>query len=410
MNKLNIGLFGFGCVGQGLYQVLKQSQSIDASISKICIKNPYKDRIIEARFFTDNKWDILNDPTINVVVELIDNADEAFLIVSEALKRGKAVVTANKKMLAEHFSVLYKLQQDHKVPLLYEGSVCGAIPILRALETYYTNDIIESVEGIFNGTTNYILTKTATENLSYADALKGAQLLGFAETNPKLDVEAYDPKYKLTILLAHAFGLVVPPDKVLNYGIQYLSRQDTTYALENDYTIKLLARAYKTNNGIAAFVLPRLVKQDNPFTTVSNEFNAVQVNAAYSDLQLLKGKGAGSLPTAAAVLSDITALASYYQYGYGKLKNTNIKLDTEELLTIYLRYKDNAIFELLRFHTVEQQYISKDFNYIIGSVSIDDLLNANLNDQSDLFVAEVELQSNVSANQIKTNDRFVSIH
>src|SRR5688572_22872765 len=197
--NLKLGVFGFGCVGQGLYHVLHETHGVKAEIKKICVKNRTKQRPIPETFFTFNKEEILNDPEIDVVIELIDDAKAAFEIVKTALEHGKAVVTANKKMLAENLQEIYNLQKKHGKPVLYEGAVCGSIPILRNLEEYYDNDLISSIEGIFNGSTNYILTKVFEEKKSYADALKKAQELGFAESDPSLDVKGYDPKYKLEI-------------------------------------------------------------------------------------------------------------------------------------------------------------------------------------------------------------------
>ncbi|MES2622549.1 MAG: homoserine dehydrogenase [Bacteroidota bacterium] len=233
--KLRLGVFGFGVVGQGLYDVLHKTKGINAEVVKICVKHKDKQRPIPANYFTYDKNDILNDDSLDVVVELIDNADEAFDIVVAALKKGKAVVSANKKMIAEHLREFYDLQQQHNVSLLYEAAVCGGIPIIRNLEEYYDNDLLESLEGICNGTTNYILTKTSDEGLTYEEALKQAQDLGFAESNPTLDVKGYDAKFKLTILVNHTFGLFVKPEDIFNFGIQNLSVADSTYAKEKAY-------------------------------------------------------------------------------------------------------------------------------------------------------------------------------
>src|SRR5690606_9373667 len=183
--NLKLGLFGFGCVGQGLYHVLEETQGVKAEIKKICVKTKNKSRPLSEDLFTFSQEEILNDPEIDVVVELIDDAAAAFDIVKASLLKGKAVVTANKKMLAEHLEELYQLQKQTGKPLLYEGAVCGSIPILRNLEEYYDNDLISSIEGIFNGSTNYILTKVFEENKSYPDALAKAQELGFAESDPR---------------------------------------------------------------------------------------------------------------------------------------------------------------------------------------------------------------------------------
>jgi homoserine dehydrogenase len=171
--KLKLGLFGFGCVGQGLYHVLHETHGgVQAEIKKICVKNKNKERILPEKFFTFDKHEILNDPEIDVVVELIDDATAAYEIVKTSLQKGKAVVTANKKMLAEHLEEIYHLQKKYNKPVIYEGAVCGSIPILRNLEEYYDNDLISSIDGIFNGSTNFILTKVFEEKKSYADALK----------------------------------------------------------------------------------------------------------------------------------------------------------------------------------------------------------------------------------------------
>jgi len=193
--KLKIGLFGFGCVGQGLYHVLNNSTGFKASLECIVVKDKNKPRPLASELISYNKWDVLDNEDISVVVELIDDAEEAFEIVSEAMRRGKHVVTANKKMLALHLNELYALQNKFKVSLLYEAAACGSIPIIRTLEEYFDNEDLKRVTGIFNGTTNFILTQTINERISYPDALLLSQEKGFAESDPTNDVEGYDPKY-----------------------------------------------------------------------------------------------------------------------------------------------------------------------------------------------------------------------
>ena len=388
--KIKIGLFGFGCVGQGLYDVLSKTSGIKAQIIKICVKDKNKKRSIGQSNFTFDKNELLDDESINVIVELIDNADEAFEIVSAALKRGKAVVTANKKMLAEHFEELYNLQLKYKVPLLYEASVCASIPIIRTLEEYYDNDLLDSIEGIFNGTTNYILTKTIQDNKTYEEVLKDAQKLGFAESNPKLDVEGFDPKFKLCILIAHAFGIFVKPEEILNYGIHQLNENDIRYAKEKGYKIRLIAHASKKGKKIFGKVLPQFVDAESPFYSVNNEYNAVQIEAAFADKQLFKGKGAGSYPTAAAVLSDISALTYNYRYEYKKVRqNGHFKLEDDEQIRIYLRYTDKNILDEILFSEIEERYKSNGYSYVVGTTFISQLLKANLNEQNDIFIAEL---------------------
>lgn len=389
--KLKLGLFGFGVVGQGLYDVLHKTKGINAEVAKICVKHQGKSRPISADYFTFDKNEILNDDSLDVVVELIDNADEAFEIVSAALKKGKAVVSANKKMIAEHLDELYALQQKHNVSLLYEASVCGGIPIIRNLEEYYDNDLLDSLEGICNGTTNYILTKTSDEGLSYEEALKQAQQLGFAESNPTLDVKGYDAKFKLTILVNHTFGLFVKPEDIFNFGIQNLSFADSTYAKEKGYKIKLIAHTYRIDNKVVAYVIPKFIQPHDWFYDVRNEFNAVQLGAAFSDKQFFLGKGAGGHPTGSAVLSDISALSYNYRYEYKKVKqNGVIPFSNDHDLNLYIRFADEKILDELGVHDISQRFTSNETKYVIGKVKLSKLLAAKLNDRSDVFVAKAE--------------------
>ncbi len=389
--KLKIGLFGFGVVGQGLYEVLHKTKGINAEVVKICVKHQHKPRPLAAEHFTYNKEDILNDSTLDVVVELIDNAAEAFEIVSEALMKGKAVVSANKKMIAEHLEELYALQKKHNVPFLYEASVCGSIPIIRNLEEYYDNDLLDSVEGICNGTTNYILTKTSEGGLSYESALQQAQQLGFAESNPTLDVKGFDAKFKLLILLNHTFGVFVKPDDIFNFGIQNLSVADSTYAREKGYKIKLIAHTYRTQNKVVAYVIPKFIKPHDLFYDVRNEFNAVQLGAAFSDKQFFLGKGAGSFPTGSAVLSDVAALSYNYRYEYKKIsQNGELPFSNDHDLTLYIRYANDAILDELGVHDVTRRFWSPETKYVIGKVKLSALIAAQLNDRIDVFIAKVD--------------------
>src|SRR5882762_8783323 len=209
--QLTIGLFGFGVVGEGLYKVLQQTPSLKASIKKVCIKNPGKKRDAPAALFTTDRDEILNDPSINVVVEVINESGPAFEIVSTALKNGKSVVSASKKMIAEHLPELLQLQKETGESFLYESAACASIPVIRNLEEYYDNDLLHGISGIVNGSTNYILTKVSEDKISFEEALLQAQCEGFAESNPALDIEGTDAVNKLTILLAHAYGIVTPP-------------------------------------------------------------------------------------------------------------------------------------------------------------------------------------------------------
>jgi homoserine dehydrogenase len=369
---LNIGLFGFGCVGYGLYEVLEKTPTLQTSIKKICVKHAEKERVIPKDHFTFDKYELLNDDDINVIVELIDDADAAFEIVSYALKHGKAVVTANKKMLAEHLEELLELQAKHDVPLLYEAACCASIPIIRNLEEYYDNDLLESIEGIINGSTNYILTKTSDEGIGYSEALANAQELGYAESNPILDTGGYDAKYKLIILILHAFGIKTKPDQIFNLGIDRLGELELNYAREKSLKIKLIAQAYKTDNGeIAAFVIPTFVSKTDKLFTVDDVFNGIITKTAFADTQFFVGKGAGAYPTASAVLSDISALSYDYRYEYKKLNNIETIRSYENLYArILLRHNtvDHDKIEQY-FEEIHEKYTNQSIGYVIGILS-----------------------------------------
>lgn len=377
--NLKLGLFGFGCVGQGLYHVLHETHGVKAEIKKICVKNKHKARPIPDHFFTYDRTEILNDPEIDIVVELIDDAAVAFEIVKTALAHGKAVVTANKKMLAEHLEEIYTLQLKYGKPVLYEGAVCGSIPILRNLEEYYDNDLISSIEGIFNGSTNYILTKVFEEKKSYDEALKQAQELGFAESDPSLDVKGYDPKYKLVVAIAHTFGLFVKPEDVINIGIDRISDVDLKFARENNYTIKLIARAFKNNGKVYGFVAPQFIENTNPLASVRNEFNAVQVRGAFAETQLFIGKGAGSYPTGSAVLSDISALSYDYAYEYKKhLQDTDLQFSNDLLIEAFISFDEHDKVSISDFHEFKSGYAAQGKQYMTGQISLKRLHSLSL--------------------------------
>ncbi len=372
--KLKLGLFGFGCVGQGLYHVLHETQGVKAEIKKVCVKNRNKARPVPDSFFKFDRTEILDDPDIDIVVELIDDASAAFDILKEALLKGKAVVTANKKMLAEHLEEIYELQKRTGRPVLYEGSVCGSIPIIRNLEEYYDNDLIQSIEGIFNGSTNYILTKVFDEKKSYHEALQQAQELGFAESDPTLDVKAYDPKYKLVIAIAHTFGVFVKPEDVINIGIDRISELDLKFARDKGYTIKLVARAFRHGNKVFGFVAPQFVVTTNPLASVRNEYNAVQVQGAFAEKQIFIGKGAGSYPTGSAVLSDISALTYQYAYEYKKLQQTHDVEFSNDLLTdVFVSFEDGINIGVSDFIEFMSGYASHGKHYLAGKVGLETL-------------------------------------
>lgn len=370
--KLKIGMFGYGCVGQGLHDVLNSSKGFKADIVRICVKDQKKKRRIPMEYFTFEKEDILNDPSINLVVELIDDADAAFGIVTTAMKNGKNVVTANKVMVARHFRELVQLQEKYRVSLLYEASAGASIPIIRNLEEYYDNELLYSLRGILNGTTNYVLTLMHNQGVDYNVALNEAREKGFAESDPTLDVEGWDAKYKLCIITGHAYGLFLDPDEVFHYGINHISRFDIQYAREKGFKIKLVPYVGKTSDStITSFVLPRFISSDKYLYNVDYEYNGVITEAAFADKQFFSGKGAGGHATGSAVLSDISANSYGYRYEYKKYQQGTVSYYTRDhKIEIYLRYKNENDRDLFGFEEVSEYFSGKLYKYAIGIVNL----------------------------------------
>ena len=373
--QLTIGLFGFGVVGEGLYKVLQQTPSLKASIKKVCIKNPNKKRDAPAALFTTDREIILNDPEINVIVEVINESGPAFEIVSRALKSGKSVVSASKKMLAEHLPELLQLQKETNASLLYEAAACASIPVIRNLEEYYDNDLLHSIKAIVNGSTNFILTKMFEEKLEFQEALLLAQRLGFAESDPSLDVEGYDAVNKWAFLLTHAYGIVEPISNIVFSGIDHIQAGDAEVAREKHYDIKLVAQAKKLANGkVAAFVLPQFIKQDDHLAFVKNEFNGVVIESGFADKQFFYGKGAGSFPTASAVLSDLSALRYEYKYEYKKLyHHTPHELTDDFYVRAYLSFDDLKNIPKEKFQSIEEWHADNDRKYLVGVIHFQDI-------------------------------------
>ena len=371
--KLNIGLFGFGTVGRGLYDVLKRIGSKNVEIKRICVRNINKERGVDAQF-TDSPDDIFNDPNINFIVELIDDADAAYDIVKRALKMELPVVSGNKKMLAHHIEELIELQARYNVALLYDASACGSIPVIRNLEEYYDNDLLTSVKGILNGSSNFILSKIFNEKMSYSDALKLAQDLGFAESNPTLDIDGWDSLFTLIIITIHAFGLYVPPQDIFTFGISNMNDDDIRFANEKERRFKLVAHVEKIGSNLIMSVMPQLISRNKYIYSVEDEFNGVVIKGLFYDKQFMFGRGAGGYPTGSAVLSDITACLYDYKYEYKKRNDSQLpEYTTDHSFRVYYRYQDYADLDLLKFESVSENYISDDYKYVVGRVSLGEL-------------------------------------
>ena len=315
---IKLGLLGLGVVGSGTIEILRNNREqitnqLGASleVSKVLVRDVAKARSVsvEGLQLTQDPNDILEDPEIDIVVEVMGGVEMARQYITQALKNKKHVVTANKDLMAQHGTELLQLAEETKSGLYYEASVGGGIPIIRPLKHSLSANEIQSVMGIINGTTNYILTQMSVGKKEFADALKEAQEKGFAEQDPSSDLQGRDAAYKLAILSRLAFHGNVSVDQIYTESIENITLRDIQYAEDLGYVIKLLAIAEKNNGSLALRVHPTLVHKYHPLASVSNEFNAIWVNGDAVGEVMFYGRGAGSLPTGSAIVSDIIGIA-----------------------------------------------------------------------------------------------------
>ena len=372
-----IGLFGFGTVGESLYHVLHNTPSLRTEIVKVAILHPEKTRNAPTHLFTTAADELLQDESINTIIELIDDADAAFYIVSKALRSGKAVVSANKKMIATHLEELLQIQQETGTPFLYEAAACASIPVIRNLEEYYDNDLLQGIQGIVNGSTNYILTKVSRDGISFDEALEAAQEAGFAESDPSLDVNGTDAANKLSILLAHAYGIIASPHELVYTGIQNLHPCDAVIAKEKRWEIKLVAGARKLPTGkVAAYVLPQFIPSTHLLHTVRDEYNGVVIESGFAEQQFFYGKGAGGVATASAVLSDLSALRYGYRYEYKKRYHQKpAQLSNDFFVRVYVSF--DGLFQVPHelFDRIEEWTSNDKRCAVVGIVHFSKLQN-----------------------------------
>ena len=374
--QINIGLFGFGTVGKGLYDVLKKIQPENVSIVKVCVRNVAKHSAEAPELeFTSNADDIFTDTRINFIVELIDDAEAAYGIVKRALQAKIPVVSGNKKMLARHIQEMIQLQRDNDTALLYDASACGSIPVIRNLEEYYDNDLLISVKGILNGSSNFILSKIFNEGMNYAEALKLAQDLGFAESDPTLDIGGWDSLFKLIIITIHAFGVYVEPEQIFTFGIGNMNEHDIQFAHEKRRRVKLVGWAEKVDEDkLVLSVMPHLLSKQKYIYSVEDEFNGVVMKGLFYYKQFMFGQGAGGFPTGSAVLSDITAQLYDYRYQYKKLQSPHqLHFTNDYKVRIYYRYDSPATLNLLEFSTIHESYYSDTYKYVVGDIELSQL-------------------------------------
>lgn len=396
MKKLKIGQFGFGTVGKGIYKVIGNAKNAHAEIRKICVAHKDKDRGEEYSgampLITDDMEDIFNDEEINLIVEVTDNPDTSFQIVSRSLKKGIPVVSGNKTMIANHLPELIELQKKHSVALLYDASSCGSIPVIRNLEEYYDNDLLLEVKGILNGSSNYILSRVFDHGEDYESALKSAMDLGFAESDPTFDIEGFDSLFKLIIITKHALGVYVKPSDIFIYGISKIKNFDIQMAREKRVKIKLVAQVVKiSENRFTMFVMPEFVDKSKYIYSVDDEYNGVVIRGEGYDRQFMFGKGAGSLPTASSILSDIMAIRRNYRYKYKKMNYIDRpEYTVDVVLKVYIRYHDTYVPRHLNFEKITESYQSENENYVIGEIKLSDLIKKrDVLDAPDVFIVNI---------------------
>ncbi len=310
--KIKIGLIGLGTVGTGVFKTLRAFENIE--ITKIAVKNINKSRNIENfdnSILTADCYEVVNDPEIDIVCELIGGVEPAFSLIKKAIENGKHIVTANKELLAKHGEELFNFAEEHNKVVLYEAAIAGGIPLIMPIKTILAGNKIHKVEAILNGTTNYILTKMDVQGASYADVLKEAQDLGYAETDPTGDVEGFDAAYKITTLATLAFKKRIKLENVYREGITKIRAQDMKAANDLGYKIKLIASAkIDENNNADVRVHPMLVSKKSTLAHIDYVTNAVSLSGHPVGDVTLSGPGAGEFPTASSVVGDILAIVS----------------------------------------------------------------------------------------------------
>ncbi len=376
MKEVKIGLLGFGTVGSGVYEliqknfkVIEQRTGIKPVIKKILVRDLNKDRGVDNReLFTDDIEEILSDPEIKIVCELIGGIEPAKRFITEALRRGKEVVTANKAILAQCGDEVWEEADKNKRFLGFEASVGGGIPVIKTLKESLIGNKIKSIIGIINGTTNYILTKMLEEGMSFQEALKQAKEKGYAEADPTLDINGMDSAHKISILASLAFGVFIPASEVYVEGIEGIDLMDLRFAKDFGYIIKLLAFAKEKNNQIEVRVHPTLIPESHVLTSVRLNYNALYITGDFVGDVLLYGLGAGKEPTASAVVSDIVSAIEYVCLK----KPLFIKYPlTKTKRTIKIKPMEKVEFQYyFRFSAIDKPGVLSKISGILGSYNI----------------------------------------
>ena len=384
---MKVALLGFGVVGSGVAKIVDGAENDemgDISIKKILVHTPAKMRQ-DPRCVVDIN-EILDDPEIDVVCECIGGLEPAHTYVKEALERGKSCITSNKKMIASFASELFPLAQEKGVALAYESSVGGGIPWIANIERIRRLEEVKSFRGIFNGTTNYILSAMDQEGSDFAECLQMAQELGYAEADPSDDIDGFDVRYKVALSCLAAFRRYVKPEDIITWGVRRISKQDFIWAKDHKLSIKLVGQARENKGGLSAYVLPLMFRNDHLLSNVSANFNALELDSANLGTAAFVGQGAGSLPTAHALVQDILDVNEGRHLDMSQAKPAELK--DPEAASYYLRTKQGEFFDqagVIKEQVGKDAYVTKP----LPLSRINDLAKQAGDDG--LFLAEVEL-------------------
>jgi len=379
MLKIKVGIIGFGTIGSGVYKILQENRDIirkrlgaTIEVVKIADLDITTDRgvKVDPGLLTRDAQEIIKNSEVNVVVELIGGYDAAKYLMLQAIKAGKHVVTANKALLAKHGNEIFSMVGDQQVSLGFEAAVGGAIPIIRAIRESFVANQINSIEGIVNGTANYILSKMSDEHCSFELALKEAQDKGFAEVDPTFDIEGIDSGHKIAILSQLAYGTPVNFDDVTIQGISEIALGDIEFAREFGYRIKLLAISKFDGTSIDIRVHPAMIPQNNPMANVNGVLNAIRVCDDLMEENILIGHGAGSLPTGSAVVADIIEIARDIVSG-SKLRVPPQSFQNASIQTIPILNIESIDSEyFLRFSVLDNPGVLSCISGVLGKHSI----------------------------------------
>ncbi len=385
-----IAILGYGTVGSGVYEVLNTNTD---SINKKALNPITIKYVLDLRDFpgdpvesilTHDFEDIISDDEVEVVVEVMGGIEPAYTFVKRSILKGKSVCTSNKALVAKHGAELLRLAKENNVNFLFEASVGGGIPIIRPIVRSITSDKIEEITGILNGTTNYMLTKMSEENLEYDDVLKDAQAKGYAERNPAADVEGHDTCRKIAILASLATEKQVNFEEIYTEGITNITKTDIDYVKKIDKVIKLVATASFDNGNVWARVCPLILEKDNPLSGVNGVFNAIKLTGNMLGEVMFYGQGAGKLPTAAAVVSDIVEAVRH--------KNINIGVHWSEEVQPLTNIDSVDVKKLVRVSYDDKAAAVSAVKHTFGDVEIID----GVADGEFAFITGVNTEANVN--------------